>query len=269
MTDAPPDPRHAALLDAGRAAWPGLRVDEAAYRLHLERLARDAAPPVERASDLYLAFACSLGGADALRAFDPILIEAVRSSATRVDPSPDFASEVAQVLRKTLLVDLPPKIATYAGRSALRTWLGVAALRAAQRLLRRKGDDPKARAPETDIALPTPTEGPEGAYLRARYREHFADALRAALTTLSPRERTYLRVHLVERASTERLGEIHGVSKSTAARWLAAARERLIAETRAQMKARLGLSRSEYESLVGLVRSDIDVSVARLLGTNG
>ena len=176
---------------------------------------------------------------------------------------------MTQTLREKLLVDRPPKIASYGGRAALRTWLGVTAQRETQKMRRRKADNPKARA-ELSALKDAPLEGgAERAFLRARYQQHFADALRAALTSLPLRDRALLHSHLVDRVGVEKLGETYGIGKSTAARWLIAARERLVAETRARVQAHLRLTASEYESVAGLLRSDIEVSVARLLGTSG
>jgi len=255
-----------AFTEAGRRAWPTFRLDAGEFMAHVAQL---DAPALERAPDLYLAFGCSTSHAEAIRALDPLLRDAVSAAASRIDPSPDFAAEVTQTLREKLLVDRPPKIASYGGRAALRTWLGVTAQREAQKMRRRKADDPKARADLTS-ATETPVEGgPEGAFLRARYRRHFADALRTTLASLPPRDRALLHSHLVERVGVEKLGEAYGVGKSTAARWLVAARERLVSETRARVQTRLRLTESEYQSIAGLVRSDIDVSVARLLGTQG
>jgi RNA polymerase sigma-70 factor, ECF subfamily len=254
-----------AFAAAGRRTWPSFRIDAREFTAHVAQL---EGPALERAPDLYLAFACSTGLKEAIRAFDPVLRGAVAATAARLDPSRDFANEVTQILREKLLVDRPPKIASYGGRAALLTWLGVTARREAQKMRRRKADDPNARA-AFPAAMEAPAEGAEGAFLRARYRPLFAEALRSALASLSARERALLRSNVVNRVGAERLGEEYGVGKSTAARWLVAVRERLVAETRANVQARMRLTQSEYESIAGLLRSDIDLSVARLLGTQG
>jgi RNA polymerase sigma-70 factor, ECF subfamily len=264
-----PDPALSSTLlafaEAGRRTWPSFRIDAREFTAHVAQL---EGPTLERAPDLYLAFACSTGLKEAIRAFDPVLRGAVAATAARFDPSRDFAAEVTQILREKLLVDRPPKIASYGGRAALPTWLGVTARRQAQKMRRRKADDPTARA-AFPAAMEAPAEGAEGAFLRARYRPLFAEALRSALASLSARERALLRSNVVNRVGAERLGEEYGVGKSTAARWLVAVRERLVAETRANVQARMRLTQSEYESIAGLLRSDIDLSVARLLGTQG
>jgi RNA polymerase sigma-70 factor (ECF subfamily) len=250
-----------AFLQAGRAAWPSLAVDAAAF----ERFVAERAHAlVQHAPDLYLAFACSLGDGSALRAFDPVLRDAAVGAASRLDPSAGFADEVAQVLREKLLATRPPKILGYGGRAALRTWLGISALRAAQNLRRRKEHRAGARQP-LSRADPLVEGDTEREYLRARYREQFMTALQQALGSLTERERTILHLSLGEGLGVEKLGERLGVGKSTASRWLIAARERLVEQTRERLCVLLRISRSEYRSLAAIVRSQIDVSVVRLL----
>jgi len=51
----------------------------------------------------------------------------------------------------------------------------------------------------------------------------------------------------------------------TAARWLATGRETLIGRVRAEIRNHLKLSESEYDSIVALVRSELDVTVGKHL----
>ena len=74
-----------AFVEAGRRAWPSFRVDAKAFSAHIARL---DAPMLERAPDLYLAFACSTALDEAIRALDPLLRDAVAATAGRVDSSP-------------------------------------------------------------------------------------------------------------------------------------------------------------------------------------
>jgi RNA polymerase sigma-70 factor (ECF subfamily) len=59
---------------------------------------------------------------------------------------------------------------------------------------------------------------------------------------------------------------MYGVNRATAARWLAAAREIVKERTIRQLRARLQLNPRECESLLGLVNSQLEVSVLRHLG---
>jgi RNA polymerase sigma-70 factor (ECF subfamily) len=72
-------------------------------------------------------------------------------------------------------------------------------------------------------------------------------------------------LHLGERMSIDALGAIYSVDRATAARWLVAARQALVEKTKETLRARLQLSEGECDSLVGLVRSQLDVSILRRL----
>jgi len=74
-----------------------------------------------------------------------------------------------------------------------------------------------------------------------------------------------LRLHLLDGLNIDRIGQLHDVHRATAARWLASAREALAKDTQRILQARLQVSRSEFESLLRLVRSDLDVSLCRIL----
>jgi RNA polymerase sigma-70 factor (ECF subfamily) len=58
---------------------------------------------------------------------------------------------------------------------------------------------------------------------------------------------------------------MYGVSQSTASRWLADARETIRDELNRLLKSRLDVSRGELASLAGLVASQLDLSMSRLL----
>lgn len=160
---------------------------------------------------------------------------------------------------------VPTKIAEYAGRAPLRAWLRTVAVRAALNL--RRG----ARAAESE-AVTTSDErmlggagvDPEVRLAKARSKAVFEQALRAAVARLSAKERTLLRLHLVNGLSIDVLGAHYRVGRSTAARWLAAAREALREHTRAELMARLGPA--DLTSILAFVRSQLDLSAQGLLG---
>ena len=79
------------------------------------------------------------------------------------------------------------------------------------------------------------------------------------------RERTLLRLHTVEGLSLERMGVMYRKDKATLSRWLAAAREKLAEETRARLAERLALAPPELASLLRAIRSQLEVSLLRLL----
>jgi RNA polymerase sigma-70 factor (ECF subfamily) len=59
---------------------------------------------------------------------------------------------------------------------------------------------------------------------------------------------------------------MYGVSSRTVQRWLVDLRETVRTSTREGLRARLALSPSELDSLLGLVDSQLQVSLYRVLG---
>ena len=253
-----------AAFAAGQIAWPTVRLDPQAFAAHVASHDPNGADtPLEHAADLYLACACVHGIPEAVRAFDEILTSGVARAIARIETNAAFVDDVTQTLREKLLLGAPPKIAEFGGRAMLRNWLATAAVRTALNMRRRKDD--VARASLASSLGPRVVHGPEVEYLRARYRDVFEAGLGATLATLTERERTLLRMNLVERVTLERLATVYGAGRSTVARWVVAAKDKLLAGTRAHLVKTLGLSSSEYESLAAQLRSDVDVSLFRML----
>jgi RNA polymerase sigma-70 factor (ECF subfamily) len=258
----------AALFEAGRAEFPGVAIEATALARHLgERCPSASAPlpPPSFAADVYLACACLLGTPGAHAAFERRFSEVIARAAARVDPSPAFAEDVRQEVLEGLFTRTtsPPKIAGYAGRAPLPSFLRTVAVRTALNLKRRKGDrESTPLDEEREIAASVDVAA---AYFERHYQAEFEAAVRAAAGRLTPKQRTLLRLHLLDGLSIDVLGAHYQVSRATAARWLVAAREALALGTRAELVEKLGLTPSQYESLAGFVRSRLDVSVASLL----
>jgi RNA polymerase sigma-70 factor, ECF subfamily len=79
------------------------------------------------------------------------------------------------------------------------------------------------------------------------------------------RDRTLLRLRLVEGVEVERIATMYRVHRTTVTRWLADTRTALFDETRRILTAELGATGAELDSLAGLVRSQLHVSLVRLL----
>jgi RNA polymerase sigma-70 factor (ECF subfamily) len=258
-----------ARWDAARAAWPGIVVGEESFLRFLGERSGERLPPLERAGDLYIACACAQGVPAALEAFRRSYRAVVAKAIQRIDPSDAFLDDVLQALGLKLFVatgDGPPGVAQYEGRSSLRAWLATAATRTALNLRRRK-DDELHESVRSGVMVLRETADPELLLLKARYKNEFEEAIRAALETIPAKQRTLLVMQIVDGLTLPQLAAMHRVSRATVARWLAAAREAVFEATRGHLMERLGLSTSEYESVVGLVRSQLDVSVATLLPT--
>jgi RNA polymerase sigma-70 factor (ECF subfamily) len=203
-------------------------------------------------------------------AFDHAFAPAIARALARVDRSPEFAEDAAQTVREKLFVAPPgalPKIAEYAGRAPLRAWLRAVAVRAALNLRRGKASEPHDTLDGGyDDRLVTSSD-PEMRLAKAHHKAALEDAIRAAVERLSPKERTLLRLHLVEGSSIDVLAAHYQVGRSTAARWLAAAREALREHTRTELSARLGASNPA--SVAAFVRSQLELTVRSLFGEAG
>jgi RNA polymerase sigma-70 factor (ECF subfamily) len=141
----------------------------------------------------------------------------------------------------------------------------VVAVREALTLLR-KTAGAAARHEEEDLAdLRAQVHDPELALIQARHANDFRLAIQTALGELSTRERTVLRLHFCDGLNIDQIGVVYRVHRATVARWIARAREELLETVRKTLRARLGVTPSELRSLLVHVRSQLDVSVHRLL----
>ena len=219
-----------------------------------------------RWADLYLACACARGDAPALAAFEGAFAADVNAVIARIDASGLMADEIRQFVRERLFVvgDARLKIAEYSGRGDLRAWLRITATRMALNYRAR----PEREVPvEADALafLAGGTQDPELAYLKRLYAEQFRLAFADAFRGLESRERSLLRYAFAEKLSVEVVGRIYGVHRATAARWIVKAQEALVAELRTTLRGRLGVSELEYESVLRLIESQVDLTVERYL----
>jgi RNA polymerase sigma-70 factor (ECF subfamily) len=255
------------VIDQARAAWPDLELDEAGFTAHVEERLEGGDAAAVHAGDLWLAYGCATSDSHAVAAFDRELLSQTGLLLGRMQPTPQLIDDVRQALREKLLVAAPgerPRIADYAGRGPLLAWVRVAAVRAALDLLRASG----ARAAGGDVEpddLARDEASPELDYLKERYRPQFKAAFQSALRGLDSEQRNVLRLHVVEGLNIDEIGALFKVHRSTVARWIAAARQQVLAGARAELRANLGLSAGEFDSLAGVVRSQLDLSVAKIL----
>jgi RNA polymerase sigma-70 factor (ECF subfamily) len=270
------DSLEAALVSAverAREEWPSLPVDVVAWARHLAAHAPEqieaqvwlSSAPV---ADLYVAFACASGDAEAMAVLERRHFCGVRAALASAGIAPSDAEEVLGLLRARLFVGsggARPRIATYSGRGPIAGWLKVAAVRLAVDEIRSRASPERSVDVEVLERLAPASAEPELAYLRARYQAAFEGALKQALTALTPQQRTLLRLYYVDGVGVEKLGTMNGVHGSTISRWIARARGTLLREARRLVGANLAISDSEYESLLRVVRSGLHLSLSRIL----
>ena len=174
-----------------------------------------------------------------------------------------ITDEVKQVVMDQLFVG--GKITTYSGRGNLRGWVRIIAVREASRLLRAGNRTVSADDAMFDALAPSDREDPELEYLKAHYRDQFRRMFLRAVGDLPRRERTALRMNVLDGRSIDDIGATFRVNRSTAHRWLTQARELLIEGTKKGLMLELAISAAEVESVIRLVRSSIDVSLENVL----
>jgi RNA polymerase sigma-70 factor (ECF subfamily) len=257
-------------LAAAQTAWPQIPLTPEAFLQHLARHLptegiREVLPQLHGA-ELYLACACATGEPLALRAFEQHILQQVPSRLGGLPRS--TVDEALQVLRERLLMgrgDAPPKIVAYSGRGPLLAWVVITAARVASELASRDGRQELFDEPPEALEQMLASGDPENELLRKDSRELLIEVLRKVVAAMPERERALLRLHHLRGFTMDQLSRMYGESRSGVARRVAQARERLMKLVRAELAQRLGLEGSEVESLLGLVRSRLDLSLNRLM----
>jgi RNA polymerase sigma-70 factor (ECF subfamily) len=251
-----------AAFDAGRATRPdvGLAFDEFASRMEKMEVAVDDL--AVRGADLLLAVACAAADPGALRCFEAEFLSDIARRVARFNLSPDKVDELRQMIRVKLLVGQSPGIGRYQGRAPLGAWLHVAAVRLAMDIAT------SVPVPETDIDLleMVSLEGnPEAETAKNLYRDRFKGVLEASFQALPTREKTILRLHVVDGLTIDAIGMIYAVHRATAARWLVAIRKQILETLKRELGLHWKASSSEFRSLAWLLREQVHVTAERVL----
>jgi RNA polymerase sigma-70 factor (ECF subfamily) len=256
-----------AYVDEALSVWPDFGVDATdLVRYVAARTPRGDLPAVAHAGDLLLACACARGVPRAVEAFHQRYDAVIARVLSRRKASTDVADDAAQGLYERLLVarsGVAPKIAEYKGTGPLRTWVSTAAATTLAMMQRAAGRRREQQQDSFIAAALATDRNPELLYMKHRYRAETEDAIDRALARLSDRERTLLRLSLSERMTIDQLGVMYRVNRATAARWLASARASVVDGVRDELRARLRLSESECVSILALVGSQLNISLAR------
>lgn len=254
-------------LQHARAAWPDFTDDDLPARV-APRLSDECELATLAWPDLALADACLRQLPAALAAFEAQHGHELLAALAAAGIDADARAEALQRLRLRLLIseDGAPRLATYAGRGPLRTWLRVAALREALMLARASRRRAAHEVVDEDalLAAEAVAEDPELHLLQDRCRDALRVAFTAAVAGLDSRARTLLRLALRDRLSVDQIGALYRVHRSTAARWLQAIRERLATATRTELATRFALADAEVDSLIRAVGSRIDLSLGSI-----
>lgn len=257
--DAEPLAPHDAWLRA-RARWPQIDLDEATYRSFLE--ARDPSVAATSGDDLYLACACARGDESAIRAFEETYFDEI-DAVLRKERKLNLKDELVQQLRVKLFLardGRAPAIGSYSGRGPVRRWLRMTSARALINLTTRRGRE----VPTSDDFIADMLGGdadPELEIIKKTYRRSFQAAFSACFAALDETDKGLLREAFRDGLSIDAMAELHGVHRSTVARWVVRAHRGLVRAIRAKLMAELALSRSEVDSLFQLVFSRMEITL--------
>jgi RNA polymerase sigma-70 factor, ECF subfamily len=254
------------LAASAQATWPGLSVPLDYFVQYLAQRVEGPLASV-RAADLYLACGCVRGDTRAIALFDARYIGDIDPALSRLNLRPGQSDEVKQVLREQLLVARggPPKIAEYTGRGDLRSWVRVSAVRAALKL-GRKGKRELLSEDNAMLEARSTEHDPELQHIKAVYRSAFKTAFTQALDSLSDRDKTLLKQNVVDGLSIDEIGALYRVHRATAARWVVKVKDTLLTRTRQLFMQQVQVDKSECESIMRLVESQLDLSLRRRLG---
>jgi RNA polymerase sigma-70 factor (ECF subfamily) len=262
------EPAIHAAFERARTLFSGVEVDYGAFDAHVRSVACAGADGTlaEHAHDLYLAIACAAGNRAALDHFEGRHLADLARHRTVAQLSEPDRQELRQRIRSLLFTGAQPAILGYAARAPLDAWVRVIAIREALRLHRElrlapgagpeqansKGDAVDSHTPELQLLLAN--DGPV-----------VENALTQALEALGARERTLLRLHLLDGLSIDEIGRLYRVHRATAARWLVAIRTKVYSELREVLPIPQARGTSAMRSLVLGLRDQVSVSLSRIL----
>jgi RNA polymerase sigma-70 factor (ECF subfamily) len=252
---------------AGQRQWAGLTrgtLDD--YERHVRALGTSDSDLGRHGADVYLALACGMADPEALRILARSFFPSLDEYLARSGFDAAARQDVYQQMLLHLCAGEAPRILTYAGRAALSSWLRVTALRFAlnMRCSARSGQ----RTSDFGLELLL-SEGadPERQMAVERARPLFQTALQAAIGNLADRDRTLLRLCFLDGLAIDTIGEMYGVHRATAARWIADIRHRILKHVQSSLARDSDLHASEFESLARLVRSELHLSLKRVFDT--
>lgn len=263
------DTEASVILSGARAAWPALPLKAEEFaRFLAERFESPHDVPRDTLGDLFLACACAGNVPGALQAFRERMFPVVVLALRPFDESEAFAEEVFQRLSGSLFVSAIPaqgKITRYRGQGSLAGFVATSARRIALRL---STDSARFQGEAELVHHFSQFEEQETSLLKLRYRDTFNRALAVALRGLSRRERLVLRMNLVERVSTTRIAAIYRVSQPTVSRWIQRSAKNIFAAVKGLVCDELAIDTRELESLLLLVRSQIDITISQASGNS-
>ena len=215
------------------------------------------------AEDLYLALACADGNEAAIAALRDTLVPALRQALGKLgddarDDRRDRPARARDGVRRRRQARRRSRRTPGAAR--LRSWLRTIGVRTGRRLL-----GLEARFAVRRRAAPTcpPRSATRSSScLRERYRDQVKHAFAAAFAELAERERNVLRQYHIDGLTIDQLADaLPGQPRDHGALGGRRAARGRSPRTRKQLVEHYGIAATEVDSIIRLVRSQLDVSV--------
>jgi RNA polymerase sigma-70 factor, ECF subfamily len=252
---------------AGKWEWPSVSeqtLDN--YAKHVRELRTSDADLERHGADLYLALGCGRNDPEALRVLEESFLPGLHTHLSRSGFDQTFREDVLQQLLLHLCTGDKPRILTYAARATLAAWLRVVTLRFAINMKQGGQDAPKNGHDLGLSCLVSDDANPELRLAIESARPLFQTALTQAMSKLSDRDTTLLRLFFLDGVTIDGVGQLYGVHRATAARWIAEIRQRILENIKRVLTQEFGVNASEFESFAFLVRSQLHLSLRRVLG---
>jgi RNA polymerase sigma-70 factor len=259
----------AAAYEGARRRWPGVDVPIESFARHLEAVAFSPAQ-AEHAGELYLCTGCALGIPAAVRALEKTEFPRLRAILIDVAGQGHVVDDLLQEVRSRLLVGTPAKISSYRGRGPFASWPRVIASRVAldywrtQTLQRRR-----LRALEQHMATTAERSGLGERELDERRSREIEHSLAEVIVALGADDKPPLRHYFVSRVGIDVLARMLGCDRSTAARRVQRAVDRIRQNVRRSVAA--GLSRTsqlEIDEFLACSIERIDFDLSSWLNTS-
>jgi RNA polymerase sigma-70 factor (ECF subfamily) len=253
------------FFNNAKSAWPTVRLPFERFTARAHALDVTAEALQERCVDVYLAFACAEGDPAAVKAFEDIYISQIPGYVGRFALPPHLLDEVTQVVRVKQLLGATPGISRYSGRGALGSWVRVSAVHAAVDIATSEGAAPASSSLGLLDVLASLDDGPEIATIKKLSSVPLLAAIEASMANLGARDKTLLRLQVVDELNIDAIGAIYRVHRATVARWLVAIRATILADLRARLSLDWAPTTTELRSVVRLLRSQVHLSAKRIL----
>lgn len=229
-----------------------------------DQVLRGWVAPMTGTPDPGVALACGLfhQQPEARAAFERLVTPRVKAALQRAGATAVEVDELVQAsLTRVLVESGGERLKQYRGQGTFPAFVITVALR----LFSTTRSATTREAPDEGLERLPAVLDLERHLARSQHRAHFSQAFRAAIEALPARQRTLLKLNLVNGSSIDELAPMYQVSRATVARWLAQARDALRTETLRRLSATTRMEGDDLEGLMASLESSFDVSLRRFI----